>query len=132
MRVNCVGAIIFDASARLLLIRRGRPPDEGLWSIPGGRVEPGESDAAAVRREVLEETGLRVTVGALMGAVDRPGPGGATYAIRDYRATVASGTLTAGDDAVDARWYPLDEVARLPLIHGLLDTLTEWDALRPP
>jgi 8-oxo-dGTP diphosphatase len=124
-----VGAIILDASGRLLLIKRGHPPGEGLWSIPGGRVEPAETDAAALRREVLEETGLHVSIGPLTGTVDRPGPGGVTYEIRDYYATVTGGTLTAGDDAADARWCTDDDLARLPLTHGLLETLTEWNAL---
>jgi ADP-ribose pyrophosphatase YjhB (NUDIX family) len=127
-----VGAIIFDPARRLLVIRRGRPPGEGLWSLPGGRVEPGESDAAAVRREVLEETGLLVRVGALAGAVDRPGPGGDTYVIRDYLATVTGGSLAAGDDAADARWCTHEELVRLPLTAGLLDALTLWNALPGP
>lgn len=127
-----MGAIIFDPARRLLVIRRGRPPGEGLWSLPGGRVEPGESDAAAVRREVLEETGLLVRVGALAGAVDRPGPGGDTYVIRDYLATVTGGSLAAGDDAADARWCTHEELVRLPLTAGLLDALTLWNALPGP
>ncbi|MBF8188578.1 NUDIX domain-containing protein [Nonomuraea sp. K274] len=129
MRVNCVGAIIFDASDRLLLIKRGHPPGMGLWSIPGGRLEPGETDAAALRREVLEETGLRVEVGRLAGTVDRPGPGGVTYEIRDYLASVAGGVAAAGDDAADVRWCTADELARLPLSEGLLESLTDWDVL---
>ena len=76
MRVRCVGAIVHDAGGRLLVIRRGRPPGAGRWSLPGGRVEPGESDAEAVVRELLEETGLRVETGSLIGRVERPGPGG--------------------------------------------------------
>ncbi|MEU8361844.1 NUDIX hydrolase [Nonomuraea sp. NPDC048882] len=127
-----MGAIIIDASDRLLLIKRGRPPGAGLWSIPGGRLEPGETDEAGVRREVLEETGLRVEVGRLAGVVDRPGPGGATYAIRDYLATVAGGELVAGDDAADARWCGRDELLRLPLSEGLLESLREWDVLPWP
>jgi ADP-ribose pyrophosphatase YjhB (NUDIX family) len=127
-----VGAIIFDPARRLLVIRRGRPPGEGLWSLPGGRVEPGETDAAAVRREVLEETGLLVRVGALAGAVDRPGLGGDTYVIRDYLATVTGGSLAAGDDAADARWCAHEELVRLPLTAGLLDALTLWNALPGP
>ncbi|NRQ40056.1 NUDIX hydrolase [Nonomuraea sp. NN258] len=130
VRVNCVGAIIFDASDRLLLIHRGRPPGQGLWSIPGGRLEPGETDEAGVRREVLEETGLRVTVGPLAGTVDLPGPGGATYVIRDYLATVVGGSLTAGDDAADARWYSRHELDLLPLSEGLLECLTDWGVLK--
>ncbi|MBE1563281.1 NUDIX hydrolase [Nonomuraea africana] len=129
MRVNCVGAIIVDDAGRLLLIRRGHPPGEGLWSIPGGRVEAGESDAAAVRREVLEETGLVVTVGALAGAVERAGPGRTVYVIRDYLATVVSGTLAPGDDAAAARWCAPADLARLPLAAGLLEALTSWRVL---
>ncbi|MBB2913525.1 ADP-ribose pyrophosphatase YjhB (NUDIX family) [Streptosporangium becharense] len=126
MRVNCVGAVILDGSGRILLIRRGRPPGEGLWSVPGGRVEPGESDAEAVVREVLEETGLTVVPGRLAGTVDRPGPGGVVYEIRDYLAEVSGGALRAGDDAADARWFAPAELTRLPLTAGLLDALTGW------
>ncbi|MET8868055.1 NUDIX hydrolase [Nonomuraea sp. NPDC004580] len=129
MRVNCVGAIIFDDSDRLLLVQRGHPPGMGSWSIPGGRLEPGETDEAGLRREVLEETGLHVRVGRLAGTVERPGPGGVTYVIRDYLATVAGGVATAGDDAADVRWCGRSDLARLPLTEGLLESLTEWDAL---
>ena len=129
MRVRCVGAIVHDAEGRLLMIRRGHPPGEGLWSIPGGRVEAGETDAAAVVRETAEETGLRVEPGALAGAVDRPAPGGATYVIRDYRATVTGGTLRPGDDAAEARWVSAGELRTLPITDGLLDSLAAWDAL---
>jgi ADP-ribose pyrophosphatase YjhB (NUDIX family) len=126
VRVNCVGAIVVDDSGRMLLVLRGHPPGEGLWSIPGGRVEPGESDAEAVAREVLEETGLTVVPGRLAGTVDRPGPGGVVYEIRDYLAVISGGTLSAGDDAADARWFTHDELVRLPLTTGLLDALVEW------
>src|SRR5689334_16125727 len=105
----------------MLLVRRGRPPGMGLWSVPGGRVEPGESDPEAVIREVLEETGLTVVPGRLAGTVDRPGPGGAVYEIRDYLAEVSGGTLSAGDDAADVRWVTRAELPRLPLAPGLLD-----------
>ena len=118
-----------DAEGRLLMVRRGHPPGEGLWSIPGGRVEPGESDAAAVVRETAEETGLRVAPGSLAGAVDRPGIGGVTYDIRDYRATVTGGRLRAGDDASEARWVTAGELRTLPTTDGLLDELAAWDAL---
>lgn len=125
-----MGAIVFDAADRLLLVQRGRPPGAGLWSLPGGRLEPGESDEAGLRRELLEETGLRVVVGRLAGTVERPGPDGVTYVIRDYLATVSGGAPTAGDDAADVRWCTPGELARLPLTDGLVDALTGWGVLR--
>ena len=67
--VFCVGAIVHDRVGRLLLIQRGREPGRGLWSLPGGRVEPGESEHEAIEREMAEETGLRVRVVRLVGRV---------------------------------------------------------------
>lgn len=131
MRVRCVGAIVHDAEGRLLLVRRGRPPGQGLWSLPGGRVEPGESDAQAVVRELAEETGLRVEPGPLAGHVERPGPGKVTYDIHDYTATVTGGTLEAGDDASEARWAAPDELRALPTTAGLLEALSAWGMLPP-
>lgn len=124
--VRCVGAIVRDGAGRILLVRRGRPPSAGTWSLPGGRVEEGESDAEAVAREMREETGLRVTVGVLVGRVERAGPGGQTYDIYDYGARVAGGRLAAGDDASDARWVTLAELRELPTSPGLVETLTRW------
>ena len=91
-------------------------------------MEPGETDAAAVAREVREETGLAVDVGALLGSVVREGPA-AVYDIYDYAATVAGGTLQAGDDAADARWYAPAELDGLAMTPGLVEALTEWGAL---
>jgi ADP-ribose pyrophosphatase YjhB (NUDIX family) len=127
--VPCVGAIITDAAGRLLLIRRGHEPGQGLWSLPGGRVEPGETDEQALIREVREETGLAVRPGRLIGAVRRAAPGGAVFDIRDYAATVTGGTLAAGDDADDARWARPAELAALPLTDGLAGTLAGWGVL---
>src|SRR5439155_23970282 len=83
------------------MIKRGHDPGAGLWSIPGGRIEPGETDAEAVAREMIEETGLTVEVGRLIGRVRRPGLNGAVIDIRDYAATVTGGTPRAGDGAAD-------------------------------
>src|SRR5262249_18040327 len=96
--IRCVGAVVHDHSGRLLLMRRASEPGRGLWSIPGGRVLPGETDVDAVRRELREETGLLVDVGQLLGSVLREAPGGAVFDIHDYSARVRDGTLSAGDD----------------------------------
>jgi 8-oxo-dGTP diphosphatase len=126
LRVPCVGAIIKDEAGRLLLIQRGHEPEAGRWSLPGGRIEPGESDEQAVVRETQEETGLQVTCGALVGSVERPGVGGAVVDIRDYAATVTGGTLAVGDDAADARWVKPADLAGLLLTSGLVETLRAW------
>jgi ADP-ribose pyrophosphatase YjhB (NUDIX family) len=124
-----VGAIITDDTGRLLLIKRGHEPEEGRWSLPGGRVRPGESDPQALVREVHEETGLQVEPGRLIGEVERPAPGGAIFDIHDYAATVSGGLLAAGDDAADARWIVPGDVGRLPLTSGLAETLIAWGVL---
>lgn len=131
VRVRCVGAVIRRHDGRLLLIRRGRPPGRGLWSLPGGRVETGETDEEAVVREVREETGLDASVTVLLGSVERTGPDGVVFDIYDYTATVAPGTPVAGDDASDARWVSDADLRSLPTSHGLLDALTQWGVVAP-
>src|SRR2546430_12165360 len=69
----CAGAIVFDGAGQLLLIKRGRPPSQGSWSVPGGRCLPGEAEPDACVREVAEETGLAVRVLRLAGRVERDG-----------------------------------------------------------
>jgi 8-oxo-dGTP diphosphatase len=127
--VPCAGAIVRDATGRLLLVRRGREPGRGRWSLPGGRVEPGETPAAAAVREVREETGLDVVVDTLVGRVERAGPAGATYVIDDFACTALGGTLRPGDDADEVRWVSTADLALLPLTDGLLDALAGWAVL---
>ena len=127
--IPCVGAVVTDEQGRLLMIKRGHEPGAGLWSIPGGRIEPGETDAEALVREMLEETGLTVEVGRLLGTVQRPGLGGTVIDIRDYAATVTGGTLVAGDDAADARWVRAEDLNALPVTEGLVDILISWGVL---
>lgn len=127
--IPCVGAIVRDGTGRILVIRRGHEPALGSWSLPGGRVEPGESDQQAVVREVAEETGLDVRVGDLVGCIEIPAPAGGVFDIRDYSATVVGGMLRAGDDAIEATWvYPQDLVT-WDTPPGFIETLTQWGIL---
>lgn len=129
--IPCVGAVIKDDRGRLLLIKRGHEPGAGLWSLPGGRIEPGESDAQALVREMREETGLAVEPGPLLGSVRRPAPGGKVLDIRDYAATITAGALRAGDDAADARWVAISELPMMAITEGLVEALTGWGVLHP-
>lgn len=129
-RVPCVGAIVRDDRGRVLMIRRGTEPGRGLWSIPGGRVEPGETSRQAVVREVEEETHVRIAPHGLAGVVERPGRDGTVYVIEDWFARVAPGsdprTLRAGDDADEARWVFPDGIEALGCVEGLVEALREW------
>ncbi len=131
--VPCAGGLVFDEHGRLLLIRRGTPPAQGSWSVPGGRVEAGESTEQACVREVAEETGLDVRVLRLAGRVHRDGPGGVVYAIDDFVCRLIGGTLQAATDADDARWVDAagyrDLDARGALAPRLTEALSGWDAL---
>jgi 8-oxo-dGTP diphosphatase len=132
-RIECVGAVVADPDGRLLLVLRGREPGAGLWSIPGGKVEPGESLVEAVRREVVEETALVVVVGEYVGTVERPALDGDVFVIHDYRAapapTAVAAAVRAGDDAADVGWFTPDEVRTLPCVPGLVEALEGWAVL---
>jgi 8-oxo-dGTP diphosphatase len=124
----CVGAVAVD-DAHLLLVRRGRGPGAGEWSLPGGRVEPGETTAEAVVRELAEETGVEGVCGGLVGFVERIGPDH-HYVILDFHVEVLERTPpVAGDDAAEAAWVPLSDVAEMRLVEGLAEFLHEHDIL---
>ena len=124
----CVGAIAID-SDRLLMIRRGHGPAAGEWSVPGGRVEHGETLAEAVVREVGEETGLEGVCDQFVGWVEYIDDDH-HHVILDFRVTVLEGSEPrAGDDAAEARWVPLSEVADLNLVDGLAEFLHEHGIL---
>lgn len=128
-RIQCVGAVVLDDAGRLLLIQRAKEPGRGRWSVPGGRVEAGETTHQAVLREVAEETGLAVEITRWLGDVQRRAPDGTVLDIHDYRCRVTGGTLRAGDDASDARWCDTAMLAHLSLVDGLLEALSHWHCL---
>jgi 8-oxo-dGTP diphosphatase len=128
--VPCVGAVVRDDAGRLLLICRGHEPSRGLWSLPGGRVEPGETLEAAVVREVREETGLEVRVGAAVGSVLIPA-GAVVYDVTDFVCTPldVAAVPVAGDDAADVAWVDATTLDGLACTPRLVQTLREWGVL---
>ena len=127
----CVGAVVRDGEGRFLLVRRARDPQAGRWSLPGGRIEAGETPEEALAREVWEETGLEVAVGGVVGTVSLPAANGAVYEVADHACAVVGGALRPGDDAADARWVHPEDMRRLTLTTDLLETLIGWGVLEP-
>lgn len=118
----CVGAVVV-VEDRLLLIRRGRGPAAGEWSVPGGRVEAGETLAEAVVRELLEEAGVEGVCGELLGWVERIDDEH-HFVILDFRCTLLDDREpVAGDDAAEVAWVPLADVAEQRLVEGLAEFL---------
>jgi 8-oxo-dGTP diphosphatase len=125
-----VGGVVFDDAGRVLLVRRGQEPMLGAWSLPGGLLELGETLVEGVKREVLEETGLNVSVEAIVEVVDRiyrysderQSRVRYHYVVVDYWCTVLGGDLRPSSDATDVAWvtqaewkdstiYSLDSIA---------------------
>lgn len=114
-----VGAVIWDG-ARVLLERRGRPPAQGSWALPGGLIDVGETVEAAVQREVREECGIEVTVGPILGVFepihrDSDGRIRYHYVVIDYLAYYLSGVVRAGDDADELCWVKPEDLAAYAL-----------------
>jgi 8-oxo-dGTP diphosphatase len=115
-----VGAVIWNERGEVLLIRRARPPRQGEWSLPGGKVEFGESLRAALLREVLEETGLHVEILGLIDVVEliRDAAAGAAdshFVLVDFSARAVSGGPVAGSDAAAVRWVSTAQLKDIPL-----------------
>ena len=118
--VPAVGIVCLRGDA-VLLIRRGKAPKMGEWSLPGGRIEPGERAVDAALRELAEETGVTARITALIDVVDGIfAESRLHYVLIDYAAEWVSGEPVAGDDALEARFVPLDQV----------EALIEWSETR--
>lgn len=113
-------AVLLEDAGRVLLVQRARDPGRGEWALPGGKVGPGETVRAAAERETLEECGLVVRAGELIWwfeTIERDADGALLfhYVVLDFSAEWQGGTLRAGDDAADARWFSKAELAELNL-----------------
>jgi mutator protein MutT len=122
-----VGAVVLRAG-QVLLERRGQPPAQGSWSLPGGLVDVGERLEEAVRREVREECAIEVEVGPLLGVFepiveDDDGRIRYHYVVLDYLARYVSGDLTIGDDAAELRWVAFSELEAYPLLPATRDMI---------
>jgi 8-oxo-dGTP diphosphatase len=132
-----VGAAILD-DGRLLLVKRGKPPNEGLWAVPGGKVTWGETMPDAVRREIKEETSLDINVGGVVWVGESIGPGEPAewhYCLVDFDAVVIAGQARAATDAADLGWFTLVEARKLPLtstMPALLEALEQEGAFAIP
>ena len=111
--VQGVGVLVFDA-ARILLIRRKNPPYAGQWSIPGGQIKQGEKEEQAARRELFEETGIKAGTLEKVTTI-RAQIEGRDYVLHDYLALSWQGVPKAGDDALKAQFFPLDQITSLAM-----------------
>ncbi len=111
--LQCVGVICFRGD-EVLLIKRGKQPRKGEWSIPGGRIEPGESEMQACLRELMEETGVKAEISAKIAHIPARFDGQA-YDLHDYLAIWTDGEPLAADDAADAIFVNAEQLAAIPM-----------------
>jgi 8-oxo-dGTP diphosphatase len=133
--VPAVSAIVDDDDGRVLLARRAFEPDAGLWDTPGGFLEEGEEPVEALKRELLEETGLEVKPDRFLGAyLDTYGEGPAVSSVLNlvWEARVVSGEMEPADDVSELRWFARDELPTDDALafRWIARFLREW-AVRP-
>ena len=132
--IVAVGVLLLDGD-RVLLVQRGRPPQVGRWTVPGGGVELGERLEEAALRELAEETGLGCTLGPVVEVLDRvlrDGDGRVEYhyVILDFLGAAPTGTLRAASDCADARWAPIAELDAWDTTDGLAPVVRRAQAMR--
>ena len=132
--VVAVGVLIIQDD-RVLLVQRARPPAVGSWTVPGGKVELGESLEEAAHRELLEETNLTATLGPIVEILDRvirdeAGEIAYHFVILDFLGSNPRGELRAASDSLDARFVPLAELDRYVLTDGLTAVIARAQAMQ--
>lgn len=120
---RAAASIAVIRGSEVLLVRRGKPPMAGTWSLPGGRIEPGERAVAAALRELTEETGCVAAIAGLVDVHDvimhdKHGGLRAHYVISVFAGRWRSGEPVAGDDAGAAEFAPISDLARYELTAG--------------
>jgi 8-oxo-dGTP diphosphatase len=111
---------------KVLLVRRGRAPFSGLWSLPGGKTEGRETPREAARRELEEETGIEAEVAGVLDRVTAGVPGETSYRLTVFYGRPMGGSLKAGGDAEAAEWVPLDDIEARRMTPGTAELI--WTA----
>jgi len=124
--------MVLIENGKVLLIRRAREPFMGEWAIPGGRIEDDETAEGCAKREMKEETSLDVEVIRLIGLYSDPARDPRGMIAAGYLVRRVGGAVRAGDDAAEARWYPLDKLPKLCADHAkiLADAISAMKTMK--